>query len=436
VDTVETATCKRELVIEVPAEEVQREVERVTQALQQRARVPGFRPGKAPASVIRQRYRDDIREQVLHNLIPEHLERRVQEERLELAGTPQIEDVRLEPEANEPLQFKAVFEVLPSFELKDHTGLEVEVVEPAVSEEEVEAGLKQLQEQQATFTAVEGRPLQDGDFALVAVRGKPAEGETGGGPVDLDDVLCEIGGADTHAAFSENLRGAAAGEERSFTVSYPEDHHEKRLAGHTLHYTVRVNAIKQKQVPELNDDFARDLGSFKSLEEVREQIRQNLLEQKRERSEQEAKEKLLDRLVEMHDFPVPESLVEKQLRTRLERAARQLVSQGLNLQQLDWPRLRDSQREPALRDVRAGLILDRIAEREGIQVTEEEVERHLDQLARQAARGKDAAAVRARLTKQGVADKIRNKIRNDKTLDLVYRSANKSPSRTGAQESS
>lgn len=436
--TVETATCKRELVIEIPAEDVQREIERVTLTFQRRARVPGFRPGKTPASVIRQRFRDDIREQVLHNLIPEHFERRVREEHLELAGGPHIEDVHLEPETNEPLRFKAVFEVLPSFELKDYTELEVEVVEPAVSEEEVEATLKQLQEQQATFLPVEDRPLQDGDFALVSVHGKPESPETAGKraePVVLDDVLCEIGGADTHAAFTENLRGAQAGEERSFTISYPEDFHDKRLAGRTLLYTVRVNAIKQKQAPELNDDFARDLGSFNSLEEVRASVRQNLLEQKRERAVEEAKEQLLNRLVELHDFPVPESLVEKQVQSRMERAVRQLASKGVNPAklELDWSRLRASQRDAALRDVRAGLILERIADREDIQVSEQELQQHMDLLARQAARGKDPAVVRARLTKEGVADRIKSRLHKDKALDFVYRNAKKIPSGAGPQ---
>lgn len=459
--TVETATCKRELVIEIPAEDVQREVERVTLTFQRRARVPGFRPGKTPASVIRQRFRDDIREQVLHNLIPEHFERRVREEHLELAGGPHIEDVHLEPETNEPLRFKAVFEVLPTFELKDYTELEVEVVEPAVSEEEVEATLKQLQEQQATFLPVEDRPLQDGDFALVSVHGKPESPETAGKPrtadqppapagasgsgmavrgkraepVVLDDVLCEIGGADTHAAFTENLRGAQAGEERSFTISYPEDFHDKRLASRTLLYTVRVNAIKQKQAPELNDEFARDLGSFNSLEEVRAGIRQNLLEEKRERAVEEAKEQLLNRLVELHDFPVPESLVEKQVQSRMERAVRQLASKGVNPAklELDWSRLRASQREAALRDARAGLILERIADREDIQVSEQELQQHMDLLARQAARGKDPAVVRARLTKEGVADRIKSRLHKDKALDFVYRNAKKIPSGAGPQ---
>jgi len=247
-------------------------------------------------------------------------------------------------------------------------------------------------------------------------------------------VLCEIGGADTLPAFTENLRGASPGEGRTFPVTYPEEFSDRRLAGRTFLYEVRISAIKQKQVPELNDEFARDLGPFQSLEEVRDRIREDLLEEKRRRAEQEAKDKLVDKLVDLHDFPVPESLVEKQVQTRLERSVRQLAARGVDPSRLkvDWSGLRASHREPAVRDVRAGLILDRIAQREGIEVSEEEAQGEVERLARQAP-GKDAAAVRARLTRQGVADSIKDRLRSEKTLSFLYHKANRILSRAGVE---
>ena len=443
----ETTNCKRELVIEVPAEEVQQEAEKVTRHLQRRARLPGFRPGKAPRTLIQQRFREEIREEVLRALVPEYVRRRVQEENLEPIASPQIDEVSLETETQQSLRFKAVFEVIPPFDLSDYTELEVEVVEPAVSEEQVEASLKQLQEQQAVFAAVEDRPLEDGDFAVMSLTGKPQaekppEGQepsrgqpSGGGPVKLEEALCEIGGSDTLPAFSEHLRGARPGEERSFPVSYPKDFNDQRLAGRTVLYTARVNAIKQKQLPELNDEFARDLGRSTTLEEVRASIRQNLLEQERQRAEQQAKEQLMDLLVERHDFPVPESLVDRQVRARLERSVRQLAAQGVDPARLnlDWARLRSSHLEGARRDVRAGLLLERIAEREEIQVSEEELRQETEHLAQQAARGGNTAVTRARLTKPEVADKIKSRLRNDKTLDLLYRKARKIAGHAGKE---
>ena len=452
----ETTNCKRELVIEVPAEEVQKEAERVTRHLQRRARLPGFRPGKAPLTLIQQRFREEIREEVLRALVPEYVRRRMQEENLEPVASPQIEEVSLETETQQPLRFKAVFEVIPPFDLSDYTELEVEVVEPAVSEEQVEASLKQLQEQQAVFAAVEDRPLEDGDFAVMSLTGKPqaekppAEKPLGGQepsrgqpagagpvklPVKLEEALCEIGGSDTLPAFTEHLRGARPGEERSFPVSYPEDFNDQRLAGRTVLYIARVNAIKQKQTPELNDEFARDLGRFTTLEEVRASIRQNLLEQERQRAEQQAKEQMIDRLVERHDFPVPELLVDRQVQARLERSVRQLAAQGVDPARLDldWARLRSSHLEGARRDVRAGLLLERIAEREEIQVSEEELRQETENLAQQAARGGNTAVTRARLTRPEVADKIKSRLRNDKTLDLLYRKARKIAGHAGEE---
>lgn len=444
--TGEPDSCKRELVIEVPADAVQREVEKITRGFQRQARVPGFRPGKTPISIIRGRFGDDIRREVLQHLIPEYFSQRTREENLEPISGPDIQDVKFDLEGAEPLRFKASFEVIPSFELAPYQDLEIEVEEPAVTDEEVDTALKQLREQAATYAAVEDRPLEDGDFALISMQGKQVAaeeapgGETAasqkpgskaqpGGPVQVDDILCEIAGADTLPAFSANLRGAAPGEERVFPVSYPENFSDQRLAGRTLEYTVKVSAVKHKQVPELNDDFAKDLGPFQTLEEVRAHVRTDLLEQKRRRSEQDAKEKLIARLVELNSFPVPESLVEKQLQTRLERTVRQLAAQGVNAAKLDldWAKLRASQREGVVRDVQAGLILERIAEREGLEVSEEDIRLEVEQLLRQQS-GKDAAAMRARLTRPEVTDKIKNRLRSEKSLDFVYRNARKTAS--------
>jgi trigger factor len=435
------ATCKRELVIEVPADVVREEAEKVARSLQRKARVPGFRPGKTPLDLVKQRFREEIREEVIHNLAPEHFRRRAAQEKLNPVESPDIADVHLNLEANEPLTFKAVFEVLPEFELKDHLGLEVNVSEPSVTDQDVEAELKKLQEEQATFEVVEDRALEDGDFASISFEGRPAPGgerrdasQPPGRPVKLNEVLCEIGGANTVPAFTENLRGALPEEERTFTVSYPADFDNRQLAGQTLLYKVKVHGIKRRRVPELNDDFARDLGGeLTSMEQVRARIREQLEQTRRRQAEQQAKEKLVDRLIQMHDFSVPEALVEDRLRTRMERTVRQLASQGVDPAKVnvDWSKVRETQRQAAVRDVKADLLLDRIAEKEGIEVTQDEINSETEQLVRQV-NPRDAAAVRERLTRPRAAEGIKHRLRSDKALDLVYRQANRSvsPART------
>lgn len=420
-------TCKRELLIEVPAEEVRREAEAIARNFQKRARIAGFRPGKAPLELVRQRFAGEIHQQLLEQLIPEHVRNRMQQEKLDPLATPRIDDVSLETDSL--LRFKATFEVLPEFELKEYKGLEVEFQEPSVSEEELEASLVRLREQAATYAPLEGRPLADGDFALISFEGRPTTG--GGSPVKLSEVLCEIGGAETTPEFTENLRGASAGEERAFPVHYPADFRDQRLAGRSIRYTVKVHALKEKQLPELNDEFARDLGEFQTLDELRAHVRRGLEEEKLRRAEAEAKERLLDRLVEMHDFPVPETLVERQVESRLEQMLRRLAGQGVNISQLklDWNELRARQREGSRRDVKAGLLLERIADREGLEAQDAELDREIERLA--AATKQSTAAVRSRLTREGAADRIKNRIRSEKTHDFLYRNAKRVAPRAG-----
>ncbi len=439
--TTDEATCKRELMVEVPGEVVRQEAEKVASDFQRRARVPGFRPGKTPLSLVRQRFRDEIREEVLHHLVPEYFQKRVAEEKLEPVKSPDISDVHLHLEGNEPLTFKAAFEVMPTFELQPYEGLAVEVPDATVTDEDVEAELKKLQESQATFEPVADRPLAEGDFASISFEGRPAAA-TGeqqkapakpGQPVKVNDVLCEIGGASTLPEFSQNLKGASPGEERTFTVTYPEEFDNRQLAGQTLEYTVKVESVKQKRVPELNEEFARDLGDFKSIEEVRTKLREQMAEARRRHAEQEAKDKLLERLVEMHEFCVPETLVERQLQTRMERTIRQLTSQGVDVRKvnLDWAKIRESHREGAARDVKAELLLEKLAEKENIEVTPEEVQREIERLVRQV-NAREAAAVRDRLTRPAAADNLKHRLRNEKALDRVYQTANRiaSPART------
>jgi trigger factor len=221
--------------------------------------------------------------------------------------------------------------------------------------------------------------------------------------------------------FSQNLTGASAGEERTFDVSYPEDSSDKRLAGKTFVYTVKVNGIKQKSVPELNDDFAKELGEFTSLDQVRKQMRENMEMERRHNAEREAKDKLVAELVKRNDFEVPESLVDRQIDLRLERGLRALAAQGMkmeDLKKMDLPRLRAGQRDQAVNDVKSSLLLERIAELEKIEVSDDEVNRELEALAKQSKQTSEA--VRARLTEDGGLDRIRMRIRSEKTLDFLY----------------
>jgi trigger factor len=414
---------KREISVEIPAAEVARETESQIQRYQKSARLPGFRAGHVPASIIRQRFGDGLKNDVIEALAPRYFRKEAEKQGLIPVSQPRITDLHFHE--GEPLRFKASFEVLPEIQVEGYKDLRADKPDIAITDEEIEQALANLLEQRATYTDVEGRPLAQGDFAQASMDGRPKDGkdvkEASANPVHMDDVLIEIGGKNTVAEFTQNLTGASSGDERTFDVSYPEDIADKRLAGKTFIYTVKVNGIKQKSLPELNDEFAKELGEFTSLDQVRKQIRENMEAEKRHAAEHAAKDKLVAELVKRNDFEVPESLIDRQIDLRLERGLRALAAQGMkmeDLKKMDLPRLRAGQREQALNDVKSSLLLERIADLEKIDVSDEEVNREIDSLAKQSKQTSEA--VRARLTEDGGLDRIRMRIRSEKTLDFLY----------------
>ena len=420
--TETSSATRREIAVEIPVEEVNRETNALIQKYQKLARIPGFRRGHVPASVIRQRFSEDLKSDVVEALVPRYFRKEADRQGLIPVSQPQVTDLHLKD--NEPLRFKASFEVMPEIKVDGYKELRAEKPEITVTDEEVEQSLNGVREQHATFTAVEGRPLADGDYAQVSLDGKPKDGPTDGQdkPVHMDEVLVEIAGKNTMPEFTENLRGASAGDERVFEVTYAQDAQEQRLAGKTFTYTVKVQSIKQKSLPELDDQFVTQLGEFKTLDEVRQRIRESMEAERKHTAEHEAKDKLVAELVKRSEFEVPEALVDRQIDVRLERGLRALAAQGMkaeDIKKMDLNRLRVGQREQALQEVKASLVLDKIAEEEKIEVSDAEIDREIVALATQSKQTPEA--IRARLTRDGALDRIRNRIRSEKTLDFLYR---------------
>ena len=412
------ATCRRELDLEIPAETVQKAVERVAREFARVARVPGFRPGKAPVTLIRRRFADDIKSEVLQSLVPEQIERAVTESKLVPVTQPQIDKVDFTETG--PVKFRATFEVLPDFELGPYKDLEVEVQDLKIEDADVDKALEELRDRAATFVPVEGRSIADGDYAQLKLKGIPAGG---GEPIEADSVLCHVGSEETMEPFNQNLRGASAGDRKNFDVTYPSDYPDPKLQGKTYSYVVEVLGIKEKKRPELTDEFAKDVSDAQNLEELRKKMRDNLEAARSHRQNEQTREKLLAQIVKSHEFPVPEALVEHQMDSRLERTVRSLASQGVDPRavNVDWVALRSRQKERSIEDVKAELLLDRIATAEKIEVSEEEVEKEIAAIAERS--GESATAVRANLTRQGALDRMKSKLRSEKTLDWLCRNS-------------
>lgn len=416
--------CQRELTIEIPADVVKSETEQLINRYTKVARIPGFRKGKVPAGIIRQRFAEDIKGEIVEQLVPRYFREEVQKQGLSPVSQPRVTDLHLHE--GEPLKFTAKFEVFPDFKVAPYDDIKAETINTSVTEEEVETALNNLRQQHATYTPVEeDRGLADGDYAVVSFKGTPKDGEADpeAKPVEVDEVMVEIGGSNTVAEFSDNLRGTKPGETRTFDVKYADDFSDQRLAGKTMSYEANVKGIKHKNIPELNDDFAKELNAeLNTIDELRGRLRENMEAEKQHEAEHQGKDKIVEELVKRNDFAIPEAMLDSQIDLRLERGLRALAAQGMtteHMKKMDFGRLRAGQREGALREVKASLILEQIADDQKIDVSDEELDREVEMMALQAKQPLEK--VRARLTEDGGLDRIRHRLRNEKTLDFLYR---------------
>jgi trigger factor len=411
--------CKHALDVHIPAEEVQSETGKVIEDLQKRVRLPGFRPGKVPPSLIQKNFAGDVRQKVLESLIPKALQKEFTNQNLRVVGSPNISDVHFHE--GEEVHFKAEFEVYPDFELKEYRGITVPYHDPEITEDDVVKRIEEIRDHKATYVNIDPRPLEDGDYAVLALKSLAGVEP----PVDTEEMTLEIGGPDALEGFTENLRGMSPGEEKQFDVSYPEDFGQERLAGKTVTFSATVKGVRKKELPELNDEFAQDLGDYRTVDELRAAVKKSLFDQRQEDSQREAKDKIVDHLVDEHEFPVPETFITRQIENRVEQRLRALQAQGVDPKSfnLDWDSIKEAQREAAIREVKASLLLNRVAEREAIAPTRDEVDNQVQRIARQ--QREAYAPLRLRLEKDGTLNRIAANIQTEKTLNFLFEHATK-----------
>jgi len=411
--------CTREIVLDVPAEEVSKAFHNVTRNFQRHARIPGFRPGKVPEAVIKRKYAAEIRKDVIEGLLPERFQNAVKELGVSPIGQPQVTELTVDD--GQPMHVKAVFEYIPAFSIEGYKDVVVPKPLVELTDEEFRHEMNQLRDSRATVEPVEeDRPIADGDWAQITYTGK-IQGQDDAAPLHRDDSLVEVGGADTVEAFSTALRGAKAGQTLNVEASYPAEYPEQRLAGKAVDYEIEVKAIKKRTLPELNDDFAKELGEYESLAELENRVRDHLQNRKRRAVEGETRDKLMQAMIDRFPFPVPESLVQEQVDARLERGLRALAAQGMSteaMRKLDFERLRAAQRESAVAEVKTGLLLARIAHEEDVQIADEEVDREIQMAALQSR--EPVETLRARLTQDGGLTRIREQLKREKTAQLLY----------------
>lgn len=412
--------CRHELEFTVSVLDIADETQRVVSKIQKQANVPGFRPGKAPLSIIQNRFKSEIRQEVIEALLPKVLQKRFEEDKLAVVGTPNIVDLKFED--GQPMVFKAQFDVHPEFDLGEYKGLEVEYEDPVVTEADVDDRLAQIRDSKAEYVNLDPRPAESGDYAVVSLESiEGVEGE----PVKSNEMMIELGNPDTMPAFTEGITGMTPGESKIIEVSYPEDYGQEKLSGKTVKFDLELKFLRKKELPDLDDEFAKSMGDFQTLDEFKNQVRASILQERTYRAQEEAKSKLIEKLADSHSFAVPETYVERQLESQLRNYAQTLAMQGIDPKTLniDFNKFKESQTERATRDVKAGLLLDRIGTVEAIAATNDEIDREVGRLAR--SQREPVAAVRMKMEKDGGLDRLASRIRTDKTINFLFEQARK-----------
>jgi trigger factor len=417
VEYSEETPVRKSLAFEIEPEVVEQEIETRAKHYAKRVKIPGFRPGKIPVAVIKQRFRGQVMEDVVESLVNKSVFDELESRGLRPLATPKVEDLKIEE--NKPLTFRAVFETLPPIELHDYKGLEIRTRTPKVPDEAVEKEIDRLREDAARYDPVEGRPLRDGDFAVLDVQYTRDDGTK----KRDENVLVEVGADANHKDLNAALAGMSPGDSKTVSISYEADNAAEGLAGRTVEYALTLKAVKNKVVPAADDEFAKDLGEFASLQELKDRLRQQLTAADERRIERETRDALVDALIARASFDVPDALVERHMAARTRSAAEGLAMQGIDPSKagLDWKQFHDAQREAAVRAARADILLDEIARREGIQVPDADLEAEIGRLAERMKRPKEA--VRQAMEKEGEIAGLRARLREDRTLDLLKANA-------------
>jgi trigger factor len=409
---------QKTLTIEIPTEVVDAEINRVARGYSKQARIPGFRPGKVPQTLVKQRFREQILHDVMHGLIPRAVEEALQERGIEPVDTPNIKDVALKE--GQPLKFTAAVETVPSFDPGDLSAITLRRAPVQIREEAVDDMLQRLVERAARLEPVEGRPVADGDAVVLHLDRTGPDGQ-----VDHhDDVTVQLGAPGNPPGFDANLAGMSDGESKTFTIHFPESYPAPDLANTDQTYAVTLKGIRRRVLPVLDDEFARDIGEYESLDALRERIRADLREEGEDNARRQVRSELFKQLSQRITFELPASLVDREMDRRLEEFARQLMSQKVDPRQagIDWAQFREAQREPARDAVASALVLDEIARREQLTVGGEDVDKEIERFAARA--GRTPAALRAQLEKEGGISRLYAGLRREKAVDLALSRAN------------
>ncbi|HKB79087.1 MAG TPA: trigger factor [Thermoanaerobaculia bacterium] len=416
-DYQDLSSVKKSIEIEIPADLISNEAKRVTTEFSRQAKLPGFRPGKVPISVVRTRFAKEIQDEVMNRLLARSFRDAVAEKGIEPVGDPQLQHVDPFIEGA-PVKYKAEFEIKPHVELRDYRGLPINEPKIEVTDTDVDSMIERLREQASAYRVESDRALEDGDFAMVEITTSgeevPEETRAGHFRVGEETPLQEL---------HEAMQGKKSGETVEFDHTYGDDANNEQFRGKTIHHRVTLKEIRVQEKPEITDEFAKSVGGWDTVAQMRETITGDIRQHREFEALRVKKSQIGDRLLELHEFEVPEALVEEELGRSLQNYARFLASQGVDLEtaEIDWEKVRQDFRAEAVKRVRRGAILEEIAKQEALVVSDVEVDAEIRRVANE--NGRDFAEVKHSLRHDGGYESLRESLAREKALELVLNEA-------------
>lgn len=431
-ELIDVSPTRKEIKIEIEPSQVRDTYDRISDEFIKKAKIPGFRDGHAPRSVVRTRYKNEIRTEVLRELVPDAVNNAIVEHSLDTISEPDVHfenEETLERLGEEPITVKVAVEVVPEITLGEYKGLEATRKTRPITDEDVDKAIDSWREASAVMVPVEDRASELGDTVTINARGNELSGPDGepitdGEEIKVDDIEVILGGPNVQKEFTEHLTGVKPDDKKTFTVEYPADFSTPQLAGKKVEYEMEVTAVRRREVPEVDDEWAKSIGEeFDSVAKLKAKVKEDLEAQAKLESEDRLKSELIRKIVAAHQFEVPQSWIEKQTNQRFESILRDMMQRGIDprKQQVDWEGAREELKGQAQEDVRATLLMDHIAEAENLTVSNEEIEAEIELMAQMSRQ--PIEQIRAALTKHGGERSIAQRLRNRKALDLLVENA-------------
>jgi len=406
--------CKREIELDVDADEVMKEFNDIIAQFSSRAKIPGFRPGKAPKDIIKKKFYPELKESLINSIVPKALNSEFRSNNISPVGMPVVTDFRFKE--GEPLHIKAQYEVWPEFELPDYKKIKVKQKNIAITPQEIDRSLEDLRERSAEYVPVKGRGVAEGDYVAVELNSKDVDTKRA---LPLEKGVILAGHKGNEEALNKNLVGLKPGDERTFVIKHDKSHENKRVAGRTIEYKMKVISIKERELPKLDDEFAKDLGEFKSLKDLREKIEKEIISTKEKAMQNEMAEEVIQKISDKLNIDLPESVLEQEHIAVMRRLLSAYPQHNPNKEELD--RLKTEGKQKAEKNLKSHLILLKIAKKEKIEISDQELQEEFKRIAK--ANSLPLAKVVDSLNKEGKRGELRDSLVLKKTVDFLIENA-------------